>query len=216
MIVNKGIGVHNDLVKGGVVPGPDQVFQVNGAAVEPLIVNDIEGGDVVVLRALTDQFPHGLFYGSGLGDGDIVGGHHAADFIIGIGGDHPDLPGGLLTQVTGDQAAGLLGQLFQNFGCFIRIHAVQDCGGLVCREAGKHLLRLIAVGQDLCQTQGTQGQEQSQTLLRGELFQGLGNIIVVVVVQTLCQDSGIGSLMDQGQDLGCYCFVDKLMSSHHR
>ena len=104
--------------------GNDEIFQVDGAVEHPVLIGDVEDGDVVVVIRLGDELAHGLLDGEGAADLDEVGGHHAADLILLIRTDQLNVLGGLLVH-QGDQ-------LFTD----VVIHLLQDVHGVI----GVHVL----------------------------------------------------------------------------
>ena len=190
-----GVVPGDQLFQAVVRPGHDEVFQVDGTI------------ELVVLARLFHQLTHGLTDGHILSDADVVGGHAAADLVLTVGKQHPDILGGVLIQLFDDLVLILFFEVIQHVHCIVRVHVRDDLRGLLGGQFFQVRLRIVEVGEDLGHSLHTQHRIQLLTLVRRQGRQRIGKVVLVVVGQTLSQFLLRKAAVDEVQDLFLVVFL---------
>ena len=93
------IRINDQSVQRIVLPGDDQVLQIDGTAEFAAFVHHIQGGNIVVLPRLTDQLMHGRTNIQRFRNTDIIGGDQAADSVLIVGGNQLQIRPHMLVQI---------------------------------------------------------------------------------------------------------------------
>ena len=147
-----GVRAADDILQLVARPCHDQVFQVDGTVVFFRFIHHIQGRDVVVFARLLDQLAHGLPDGQILADADVVGGHAAADLVLIVGHQQPDIFRRILIQMFDQLLLVVLFQIFQCVHRVVRVHAGNDLCRLIRRQFLQIRLGIVQIGEDLCHT----------------------------------------------------------------
>ena len=110
------------------LPGNDQILQLDGSIVLLLLIHHIDCGNIVIFPGLTHQLPHGLPNGQVIVNQNEIGSHITTDLIFIVGQQQLYILAGLFVQHS------------QNFTFTVVVHFLQD----IHRVVGIHL------GNDLC------------------------------------------------------------------
>ena len=183
MVGHIGVGAADDILQLVARPCHDQIFQVNGTVVFFRFVHHIQGRDIVVFARLLDQLAHGLPDGQILADADVVGGHAAADLVLIVGHQQPDIFRRILIQMFDQLLLVVLFQIFQCVHRIVRVHAGNDLCRFIRRQFLQIRLGIVQIGEDLCHTIHTQDRIELLPFVRRQLFQRIGQIIFVVIRQ---------------------------------
>ena len=105
-----------------IFPGDDQFLQVDSAVKSTVFVDDVNGGDVVVLRRLIDQLLHGLPDADAFGHFDVVRGHDAADLVLIKGPEQVHVVTGVLVEEVHQIVALGFVQRFQVLYHLVGLH----------------------------------------------------------------------------------------------
>ena len=207
MVGHVGVVPGDQLFQLLVRAGNDEILQVDGTVELVFLVHDVKGGDVVVLARLFHQLTHGLTDGHILSDADVVGGHAAADLVLTVGEQHPNILGGVLIQLFDDLVLILFFEVIQHVHCIVRVHVRDDLRGLLGGQFFQVRLRIVEVGEDLGHSLDTQHRVQLLTLVRRQGRQRIGKVVLVVVGQTLSQFLLRKAAVDEVQDLFLVVFL---------
>ncbi len=185
----------------GVLPGDDQLLQLDGPHQDPVLLYDVEGGDVVVLLRLLDQALHGPADAAARGNGDEIGGHFAADLILAEGAEEQDLLPHLPVQ-----------QLHQRVPPGL-LHPLEDLrrrGGLQLGEdvhllADGELLHVLVqppgIFQNPGQGPGIQDAVEPVPLLPAQQLHGRRDVVLVVGQEPLPHRLRRQGPPEEGRDL---------------
>ena len=109
-----------------ILPGNDQILQINGAVKLLSLSHHKKSGNVIVFGRLPDQAAHGLFDGEIFPDNDTVGRHPAADLILIKRCDHLNVMPHVVVHELDQQLPPALVDLLQHIHEKIRLHPGQD------------------------------------------------------------------------------------------
>ena len=82
MFFNRRVGGDYQILQVGPGSGDDQVLKIDGPVEGIVLIDHIDGVDIVILAGLVYQGPHGLPDSKSLLDNDEIGSHLAADLIV--------------------------------------------------------------------------------------------------------------------------------------
>ena len=196
-----GVRPRDELFKPVVRAGNDEVFQVDGTIELVVLVHDVQGGDVVILARLLHQLAHRLPDGHILPDGDVVGGHAAADLILTVGEQHPDILGGVPVQLADDLGLVLFFEVVQRVHRIVRVHVGDDLCRLFRGQLFQIRLCIVEVGEDLRHPLDAQHRVQLLALVRRQRRQRIGQVVFVVVGKLFRQLCLRQTAVDEVQDL---------------
>ena len=182
-----GIGADDQAFQTFLCPGNDEVFQVDGAVEVLVFIHHIQGGDVVVFSGLLYQLAHRLPDGHIVFDGDVVGGHPAADLVLVIGEQHLHIFHRVLVQLVDDLVFIGIVKILQCVHRIVRVHVGNDLGGLVAGQLLQIRLGIVQIGKDLGNGIHTQNGIERLAFGGGQRLQRIRQIFFMVIRQFFSQ-----------------------------
>ena len=180
------IGSHDQLLQGMILPGNDQIFQINGTVKLLSLCHHKQRGNIVILGRLSDEAAHSLLDGEIFPDDDTVGRHTAADLILIKRRDHLNVMPHVIVHQLDQQLASAFVDLLQHIHQEIRLHPGQDRR----RFLDVHLLqilcrtRFICVFKNIRQHVQIHDPVQLAPLRHGQIRQHVRQVVFVEIFQT--------------------------------
>ena len=178
-----GIGADDQAFQAFLCPGNDEVFQVDGTVEVLVFVHHIQGGDVVVFSGLLYQLAHRLPDGHIVFDGDVVGGHSAADLILVIREQHLHIFHRVFVQLVDDLVFIGIVKVFQCVHRIVRVHVGNDLCGFVAGQLLQIRLGIVQIGKDLGNGIDAQNGIERLTFSGGQYLQRIRQILFMVIRQ---------------------------------
>ena len=114
-----------------------------------VFVHHIQRGDVIVFSGLFHQLAHRLPDGHIVFDGDVVGGHSAADLILVIREQHLHIFNRVFVQLVDDLVLIGIVKVFQRVHRIVRVHVGNDLCGFVAGQLFQVRLGIVQISKDL-------------------------------------------------------------------
>ena len=152
-----------------------------------VFVHYIQRGDVVVFSSLFYQLAHRLPDGHIVFDGDVVGGHPAADLILVIGEQHLHIFHRVLVQLVDDLVFIGIVKILQCVHRIVRVHVGNDLGGLVAGQLLQVWLGIVQIGKDLGNGIHAQNGIERLAFSGGQRLQRIRQIFFMVIRQFFSQ-----------------------------
>ena len=181
--VDVGIGRHRDALQPRALARDDQILQVDRADEHVLLVDDVKGGNVVVIRRLLDQLVHSLADADAAVHADVVGRHPAADLVIVKGAQQGDLTPHILVHQLDEDVPLRLFQLSKVLHRGAGLHAGENLHPLADAQLAHVLFQQAGVFQHAGERVRLENAVQPHSLVLFEQLQRGRDVVFMVLKQ---------------------------------
>ena len=214
MLADVGVGAADELLERVTLARDDEILEVDRARIVPVLVENIERGDVVVPPGLTHQLAHRAADAQTALDGDEVVRHAAADLIVRVSLQARNVRLRAAVEQSRDGALFLRRETLEHVERVVRVHAGDD----LRRERDGQLTdvrgRILEIGEDVSERVRVERSDDASALGGREVRQRLGDVVLVVVREERSQLRGPLRAADGAHQLDRVILLKKQILLH--
>ena len=146
-----------------------------------IVIGHIQRRDVVILRCLIDQLPHGFADADASLDFNKVHAHAASDLVFIKGLQHGNIAFGFIINEVDEHVALRLCKALQQRCCLVNLHAGKDFNLFSCIQLLKINLCVIQIFENIGKLLRIQNTVQPLPLISCQHLKGGCDIILMVI-----------------------------------